>query len=60
MGGILGPLGGEITCSVAVLAVRPRCHLWGLRAHYGVNAATHRAEVPLLSRCTRAVGVKRA
>lgn len=46
MGGIVGPSGGELARLVAVLAARPGCHLRGQRAHYGVNAATHWAEVP--------------
>ena len=29
IGGILGPLGGELARLVAVLAVRPGCHLGG-------------------------------
>lgn len=29
MGGILGPLGGELARLVAVLAARPGCHPWG-------------------------------
>ena len=45
---------------VVVLASCPGCHLRGKRAHYGVNAATHRAEMSLLSRCARAASVKRA